>query len=96
MAQANFRAFHFVADSVRVVRELSRHGFTIRAVKRDFSAARHNALLGESTRNSALRPTPEARVFRVDGGYASGQVLAGNGHAVWEGETLARPGFIRH
>ena len=77
---ANFRAFHFVADSVRVVREISRHGFTIRAVRRDFGATRHN--------ESTLRPTPGARVFRVDEDFLSGQTLAGSGELVFEGETI--------
>ncbi|MCG6856857.1 MAG: hypothetical protein LJE67_02190 [Salaquimonas sp.] len=79
---ASFRAFHFVTDSVRVVREMSRHGFTIRAMNRDFGAVRHN--------ESTLRPTPGARVFRFDDAELPGQVLAGSGELVFEGETLER------
>ncbi len=86
MAQASFRAFHFVTDSVRIVREFSRHGFTMRATTREFGAGRDQARHNESS----LRKTPGARVYRVENDTISGQVLAGRSELVFEGEVLAR------
>lgn len=86
MAQASFRAFHFVTDSVRMVREFSRHGFTMRATTREFAAVRNQARHNEGS----LRKTPGARVYRVENDTLSGQMLAGTGELVFEGEVLAR------
>ena len=81
MAQASFRAFSFVADSVRVVREFSRHGFTMRVMRRDFTALPRD--------EGSLRPTPGASVYRFENDALSGQLLAGTGELVFEGETAS-------